>query len=92
MEMPLIRPGSVPESEDGTRVLAFFRNSAQGNLAIQLVVGFGVRADRLGVTTPDRIEGNQGMLLSIPCPGPLLLDRVEALCRDLGADVHRQQS
>lgn len=92
MEPPLIRPGSVPEAGACTRVLAYFRNSAQANLAVQLVVGVGVRADRLGVTTPDRLEGNQGMLLSIPCPDPTLLDRVSALCRDLGAEVHRQRT
>ncbi|QDV37050.1 hypothetical protein [Tautonia plasticadhaerens] len=91
MESPQIRPGSVPEAANDPRVLAYFRNSAQGNLAVQLVVGLGARADRLGVTAPDQIEGNQGMLLSIPCPDPALLDRVSTLCRDLGAEVHRRR-
>ena len=89
METPQVRPGAVPDAGPGPRVVAFFRNAAQGNLAIQLVTGLGVPAGRLGVTPPERIEGGQGMLLAIPCPDQALLNRVEHLCRDLGAAIHR---
>jgi len=91
MEPPTVRPGSVASTEPVPRVVAFFPNAAEGNLAIQQLVGLGVRSDRLGVTTPDQISGHQGMVLSIPCPEPGLLNRVEALCRDLGAEIHRQR-
>ena len=92
METPMVRPGEVRGAEPTPRIIAYFRNSAQGNLAIQLVGGFGVPADRLGVTPPERIDGNQGMVLSIPCEDSALSDRVAKLCRDLGAEVHRQRS
>ncbi len=90
IETPQVRPGLVKHAEPMPRVLAYFSNSAQGNLAIQLVIGFGVPSDQLGVTTPDRIQGGQGMVLSIPCPDPALISKVEKLCRDLGAEIHRQ--
>ncbi|MDX2039135.1 MAG: hypothetical protein SFX72_20990 [Isosphaeraceae bacterium] len=90
MELPQIRPGKVETApEVGTRVLAFFFNSAPGNLAIQLLTAHGIKNDQLGVTTPDRIEGGQGMVLSIPCETDAMVQKVESLCRSLGAEVHR---
>ena len=68
MENPQIRPGLVTNTEPMPRVVAFFRNSASGNLAIQLLTALGVPNDRLGVTPPEQIEHGQGMLLSIACP------------------------
>ncbi len=73
------------------RVVAFFRNAAQGNSAIQVLITMGIAGDRLGVTTPDRIEHGQGMVLSIPCPDETRIARVEALCRSHGAEIHRQR-
>ena len=90
MEVPQVRPGKVQAESPIARVIAFFRNSAQGNAAIQLVTQLGVPSDRLGVTPPERIEGGQGMLLSIPCPNEKVRARVEQVCRYHGADIHRQ--
>lgn len=90
MEVPQVRPGKVQSTEPMPRVVAFFYNSSQGNAVIQLVTQLGVPSDRLGVTPPDRIEGGQGMILSIPCPDPKIQARVEAICRDQGAEIHRQ--
>ncbi len=89
METPQVRPGVVHEGPALPRVLAFFHNSAQGNLAIQVLTGLGVPNDRLGVIPPEGIEGGQGMVLSIACPEPLRA-RVESACRSLGAEIHRQ--
>ncbi len=91
METPQIRPGVVKAHEAASRVVAFFYNSAQGNSAIQFLTALGVPNDRLGVTPPDRIEGGQGMILSIACPDEALIAKVEALCRSHGAEIHRQR-
>ncbi|MBX6313019.1 MAG: hypothetical protein IRY99_08915 [Isosphaeraceae bacterium] len=91
MEIPQIRPGKVTHTEPMPRVIAFFPNSAQGNMVLQLLVGLGIPSDRLGVTPPERIEGGQGMLLSIACPDEALLPRVEAICRSQGAEIRRQR-
>ena len=91
METPQVRPGVVRSTESLPRVVAYFYNSAQGNAAIQLLTGLGIPNDRLGVTVPDRIEGGQGMVLSIACPEEAQISRVEALCRAQGAEVHRQR-
>jgi len=91
MDTPMVRPGLVQGTEPKRRVVAFFRNGAGGNLAIQMVTQLGVPADRLGVTTPDQIEHGQGMILSIACPDDAFVTKVEALCRRYGADVHRQK-
>jgi hypothetical protein len=91
METPLIRPGLVSASESTTRVVAFFYNSAQGNSVIQLLTAIGVPNDQLGVTPPEQIEGGQGMILSIPCPDAKVLHRVEDICRQQGARVHRRR-
>jgi len=91
METPQIRPGLVTHTEAMPRVIAFFYNSAQGNSAIQLFQAMGIPADRLGVTPPDRIEGGQGMLLSIACPDEALIPKVEAVCRSQGAEIRRQR-
>jgi hypothetical protein len=92
MEMPQVRPGKVTHTEPMPRVVAFFYNSAQGNGVIQHLKALGIPGDRLGVTPPERIEGGQGMLLSIPCPDEKLIAKVEAICRREGADIHRQRS
>ena len=91
METPQIRPGAVRQTDPMPRVVAFFYNSAQGNSAVQELLGLGVPGDRLGVTPPERIEGGQGMILSIGCPEGSLIARVEAVCRSQGAEVHRQR-
>jgi hypothetical protein len=91
MEMPQVRPGKVSTAELLPRVVAFFYNSAQANLVIQLLTELGVPNDRLGVTPPEWIETGQGMVLSIPCTDEKMVERVEALCRQQGADIHRQR-
>ncbi len=91
MEMPQVRPGKVKPPEAMPRVVAFFYNSAQGNAAIQLLTQLGVPSNRLGVTPPERIEGGQGMILSIACPDEAILRRVEAVCRSQGAEIHHQR-
>jgi len=91
IEPPLVRPGTVDPSAPTPRVVARFPNAAEGNLAIQLLGQLGVPASKLGVTSPDRMPGQQGMILSIPCENAERVARVEALCRDLGADCHRQR-
>ena len=91
MEMPQVRPGKVSSAEPLPRVVAFFYNSAQANLVIQLLTALGVPNDRLGVTPPEGIETGQGMVLSIPCTDEKMVERVEALCRQQGADIHRRR-
>ncbi len=91
MEIPQIRPGRVTDTGPLPRVVAFFYNSAQGNSAIQLLTALGVPNDRLGVTPPERIESGQGMVLSIACPDEAMMAKVEAICRQQGAEVHRQR-
>ena len=73
METPQIRPGLVKHAESMLRVVAFFYNSAQANLVIQILLQLGVPNDRLGVTPPEQIEGGQGMILSIACPDEKIL-------------------
>jgi len=91
METPQVRPGLVTQAESMPRVVVFFPNSALGNLAIQLLMQFGVPNDRLGVTPPEQIEGRQGMILSIACPDEKTVARVESLCRQQGGRIHRQR-
>jgi hypothetical protein len=91
METPQVRPGLVNDSESMARVVAFFPNSALGNLVIQLLTQIGIRNDRLGVTPPEQIEGGQGMILSIGCPENALA-KVESICRQQGGRIHRQRS
>lgn len=92
METPQVRPGRVQAAEPpARRVVAFFPNSAQGNAAIQFLTALGVPNDRLGVTPPERIEGGQGMVLSVACPDPALVPKVESACRGLGGAIHRQR-
>jgi hypothetical protein len=90
MEMPQVRPGKVTHTEAMQRVIAFFYNSAQGNSVVQLLTQLGIPSDRLGITPPERIEGGQGMLLSIACPDDALIPKVERICRAQGAEVRRQ--
>lgn len=92
METPQIRPGLVTHTEPMPRVVAFFRNSAEGNVVIQLLTALGVPADRLGVTPPEQIEHGQGMLLSVACPEEKLIQKVEELCHKHGAEIHRRRS
>jgi hypothetical protein len=91
MENPQIRPGLVENTGAMPRVVAFFRNAAQGNGAIQLLVALGVPSDRLGVTPPERIEHGQGMLLDVACPNESLIPQVEEVCRKHGAEIHRRR-
>ena len=91
METPQIRPGLVEDAESMPRVVAFFYNSAQGNLVIQILMQIGVPNDRLGVTPPEQIEGGQGMILSIACPDDKIRAKVETICRQQGAAIHRQR-
>ena len=91
METPQIRPGLVEDAESMPRVVAYFYNSAQANLVIQILMQIGVPNDRLGVTPPEQIEGGQGMILSIACPDEKVLAKVESICRQQGAAIHRQR-
>jgi hypothetical protein len=91
LEVPLVRPGKVASPEPERRIVALFYNSAQGNSAIQLLTALGVPNDRLGVTVPDRMADGQGMILSIPCIDAKMADSVEKVCREQGAEVHRQR-
>ncbi len=91
MEMPQIRPGAVKSPESRLRVVTFFHNAAEGNLAIQLLTAMGIPNDRLGVTPSEQIERGQGMILSIGCPDEKSLAKAEALCRKLGGQLHRQR-
>ena len=91
METPQVRPGLVKHGESMRRVVVFFPNSALGNLAIQLLMQIGIPNDKLGVTPPEQIEGGQGMILSIGCLDEAMLARVESICRQQGAEIHRQR-
>ncbi|MDR3621800.1 MAG: hypothetical protein P4L85_20775 [Paludisphaera borealis] len=91
METPQIRPGAVSSPEPKLRVLAYFYNAAEGNLAVQLLTGIGIPSDRLGVTPPDQLEGGQGMLLSVGCPTEALQAKAESILRKLGGEIHRQR-
>jgi hypothetical protein len=91
MEMPQIRAGRVSAAEAPIRVVAFFYNSAQGNSTIQLLTTLGVPNDALGVTPPERIETGQGMVLAIACRDEAMAAQVEKVCREQGADIHRQR-
>jgi hypothetical protein len=86
---PQVRPGKVTHPELKPRLVAFFPNSAQGNAAIALLTALGVPHDRLGITPPELIEGGQGMLMTIPCSDDRLLNKIESICRSMGADVRR---
>lgn len=90
MEVPQVRAGRVEPTEPMPRVVAYFYNASQANAAIQLFHQFGVPSDQFGVIEPERLEGGQGMVLSIPCPDLSTQARVEAFCRSQGAEVHRQ--
>jgi hypothetical protein len=91
METPQIRHGLVKSAQSMSGVVVYFYNSAQGNLAIQILLQLGVPNDRLGVTPPEQIEGGQGMILSIACPDEKTLAKVESICRQQGAEIHRQR-
>ena len=81
----------VKSPESKLRVVAFFHNAAEGNLAIQILTSLGTPNDRLGVTPPDQIEGGQGMILSIGCQDEKSLAKAEDVCRKLGGQLHRQR-
>ena len=92
MELPQIRPGQVRDTGPCPKVVAFFPNSAEGNVAIQHLTILGITGDRLGVTPPEQIEGGQGMILSIGCPDDWLIVKVEKICREHNAKIHRQRN
>jgi len=92
MEMPQVRPGAVKTPETRLRVVEFFHNAAEGNLAIQILTGMGVPNDRLGITPPEQMERGQGMILSIGCPDEKSLAKTEGVLRKLGARIHRQRA
>ncbi len=91
MESPQIRPGRVTSTVELPRIVAYFRNSAEGNTAIQFLTMLGINGDRLGVTPPERIEHGQGMVLDIACPDESWFTKVEDVCRKHGAEVHRRR-
>jgi hypothetical protein len=91
MKSPQVRPGRVRDIETPIQVVAFFYNSAPGNLVVQILTALGVPSDRLGVTPPERIDGGQGMVLSIACADEKLAAQVETICREQGAEIHRQR-
>jgi hypothetical protein len=91
MEIPQIRPGRVNTEAAPLRVVAFFYNSAQGNSTIQLLTALGIPNDALGVTPPERIERGQGMVLAIACRDEKMAAQVESVCRQQGANIHRQR-
>jgi len=92
MELPQIRPGRVQQTGPFPKVVAYFPNSAEANLAVQLLAGLGVPGDRIGVTPPEQIEGGQGMIVSVGCSDPAMVPKVEQLCRRYGARIHRQRN
>ena len=92
METPQVRPGLVKSTDSLPRVVAFFPNSAPANMTIQLLTQIGVPSDHMGVTPPERIDGGQGMILSILCPDDSALAKVESICRQQGAKIHRQRA
>jgi hypothetical protein len=91
METPQIRSGLVQHAESMPRVVAYFYNSAPANLVLQILTQLGVPNDRLGVTPPEQIKGGQGMILSIACPDEKTVAKVESICRQQGAEIHRQR-
>jgi hypothetical protein len=88
---PQIRAGKVGGQESTVRLIVFFPNSAVGNSAVQQLISLGVPQDRLGVTPPERIDGGQGMLLSIACPTPALQAGAIEICQKLGARIQEQR-
>ncbi|GIW88654.1 MAG: hypothetical protein KatS3mg108_2978 [Isosphaeraceae bacterium] len=92
MEMPQIRPGKVRGREPLPKVVAFFRDASLGNAAIQLAGQLGVPGDRIGVTPPERMPQQRGMIVVLGCPSEAILERVEAACRRLGGEIHRQRT
>ncbi len=88
MDSPTIRPGATLGDHVEPDLFAYFHNAAAGNAAIQLLTAMGINDDQLGVTPPEKIDGGQGILLSMVCP-PSLRAKVEAACRTFGADLHR---
>ncbi|MFO0950916.1 MAG: hypothetical protein U0835_07125 [Isosphaeraceae bacterium] len=91
MELPQIRAGKVFDDGSAPKVVAFFPNSAEGNVAIQLLTVLGIKGDRIGVTPPEQIEGGQGMVLAVSCAEPSLVPKVETICRQFNAHIHRQR-
>jgi hypothetical protein len=91
MRIPQVRPGRVRETQPPIQVVAYFYNSAPANLVLQILTALGVPCDRLGVTPPERIDGGQGMVLAIPCADEKIAAQVESICREQGAEIHRQR-
>jgi len=93
METPQIRSGAIlsPETEASLQLVIRFHESAEANLAIQLLTGIGVPGDRLGVLPPEKVEGGRGMILVAGCPTEAIRARAEAVCRKLGGELHRHR-
>ena len=68
METPQIRPGAIKNPESRLRVVAFFHNAAEGNLAIQLLTSIGIPSDGLGRhdVRPDRRGAGDDPLHRLP--------------------------
>ncbi len=92
METPQIRSGAIRSPETKLELFVYFYNAAEGNLAVQLLTGIGIPGDRVGVVPPEKLEGGQGMVLSVGCPTESLRAKAEAVCRKLGGQVHRHRS
>lgn len=92
METPQIRAGAVLSPETKLQLVVFFHESAEGNLAIQILTGIGVPGDRLGVLPPEKVEGGRGMILSVGCPTEAIREKAEAVCRKLGGRIHRHRA
>jgi len=92
METPQVRSGAILSPETRLQLVVFFHDSAEANLAIQLLTGIGVPGDRLGVLPPEKVEGGRGMILSVGCPTEAIRARAEAVCRKLGGQLHRHRA
>ena len=92
MESPQIRPGKVRSTEPMPKVIAFFRDASLGNALIQLASQLGVPGDRIGVTPPERMPRQRGMIVTLGCPSERVMENVESACRRLGGEIHRQRT
>ena len=91
MEIPQIRPGRVSTAESPLRVVAFFYNSAQGNSAIQLLTALGIPNDRSASRLPSRSSRARAWSSRSPAADEKTVAQVEAICREQGAEIHRQR-
>ena len=68
METPTHSSAAIRSPETKLELFVYFYNAAEGNLAVQLLTGIGIPGDRVGVVPPEKLEGGQGMVLSVGCP------------------------